>query len=217
MRRLILIVLFSLCATTAQAATLTYSFEATQTFANDPDDGVSGIVDALRPFATITGTITFDLTVQNTFPDATPPFTSYGPPVVSVDGFDLSGANARTLGLAVRGTTDEISSGTRPFTPGEPESNADQVTFFAFSSDPNFIGDDNAFPRPFAPIPSGATYQLTFITSSWDGPDFFSFDFTGSEGVTYTINDIAPVPLPAPALLLAGGLAGLIALRRRAA
>lgn len=49
--------------------------------------------------------------------------------------------------------------------------------------------------------------------------DFTSFSLTGPteywHGLTVGFADVAPVPLPASALLLAGGVAGMAALRRR--
>ena len=53
---------------------------------------------------------------------------------------------------------------------------------------------------------------LVRLLSAEDGAGFVSFDWVTASGTVY---QAAPVPVPAPVLLLASGLAGLVALKHR--
>jgi hypothetical protein len=61
----------------------------------------------------------------------------------------------------------------------------------------------------------GVTNNSAFLVrllSAEDGAGFVSFDWVTASG---TVFQAAPVPVPAPVLLLASGMVGLVALKRR--
>ena len=78
----------------------------------------------------------------------------------------------------------------------------DQLAFMTFLQAPGFIGDTDAYS-------GGTSYSFNTL---FDRPDWSN---PGGDLAFRTYMEPAPVPLPASALLLAGGLVVLAGLRRR--
>ena len=206
MRCFIIAVFLSVSAVAAQSATYTYEFMGVQNSVS-ADEPVSGIVDAVRGRATITGRVIFDLSVV--FADANE--TVYAPATIEIDGVDLTAANARAVSAFARvsATGHQIGTGYLGFFPGAPEI-GQVLTFNIFDGSNTLLAGGPVLP---VPIPGGYVGRLGLQSVVWDGVDFVE-----NESAAYEIRlrETTPaVPLPAGSVLLASALVAFGAARRR--
>lgn len=206
MKHLCLALAAGLLSTPALAATFTYDFEAAfdRRISSAAD---TTIVDTAAGFANLSGTITFDDTLQSTS-GAT---ATYGAPSLTLDQFSVAGL------VPLEGT--EIRNGP----------NFDQVAFDVQDLPPDGVFRDrlNIILRDGSESVFGSTDFPTLIDLADFGTAILLFTSSFSDGVnsgaqervdfnftSLTLRPTPAVPLPAGLPLLVCGLAGLSLLRK---
>lgn len=194
------------------AALVTYNFTASQTSTIGDDPSKTGIVDTLRSVTAITGSITFDTTLQ--LAQATGEV--YGKASIRIDGADTSSANSRALTSFVqdRPSDDVISTGYQGSLPGTPET-YDVFIFTGIDQNNGLHDADTAFPALLPPPGFKTTYTLDLRTASWDGTRFGPLEQVIYRLNSLTLDEPGVVPAPATGWLVLAGLGALGRTRRR--
>lgn len=198
------------------ATTLSYRFTA-ELVRSSPNDAIDSVVDQAIAAGTLSGRMDFS-TVLDTSKPPTFAEARYLAPIISIDGFDMSGFET----LFEKATIVNNNTGAIPFDALIANSGIDASeglveSLFLWLDDPSATAIDDA--RIF---PDG------IFLSDWEGRTLSMVgrlnDANGaaleSERAAFSLSNLTPipaVPLPAGMPLLIGGLAAFGLLRRKQA
>lgn len=195
--------------TAAQAATVAYSFTATQTDAVLTGGSIS-VARQAASFDAITGTITFSDERLPDDPGSDAVF--FVGPTILIDGLDLSGVTQPS-------TTEVLINIVNDIGQEEDVVEASHPSLFSLDNSVmvSFQGanplEDGSLPGPddFQAFVASGVSSLAVVSGGFD--EFVEFELTSITPNFAT--DPAPVPLPASALMLLAAITGLGAMRGR--